>query len=125
MTFEPHVTAVCRKSMDIYRQLARAAKVTWGLNGEVIRTIYVAVIEPIVLYAASVWYGAVGGRWIRKKLDLLQRSFARKIAHAYRTVSLNAAMVLSRTLPIDLRIREAAELSKHLGEIFTPILTGL
>lgn len=34
---------------------ALKAKISWGLNLEIIRTIYSAVIEPIVLYAANVW----------------------------------------------------------------------
>lgn len=49
LTFQEHATAVTKKAADIYKQLACAARVSWGLNPEIIRTIYVAVIEPIVL----------------------------------------------------------------------------
>lgn len=56
----------------ITQQLACAARVSWGLSPAIIRTIYVAVIEPIVLYAANVWGPAASKLSIRKKLDWLQ-----------------------------------------------------
>ncbi|XP_046977642.1 uncharacterized protein LOC124543462 [Vanessa cardui] len=112
LTFNAHVSATCKKAADIYKQLACAAKVTWGLNGEIVRTIYVAVIEPIVLYAASVWSPAVEKLMIQSKLNSLQRGFAQKICKAYRTVSLTSALILSGQLPLDLRVKEAATLFK-------------
>ena len=112
LTFNAQASAICKKAADIYKQLACAAKVTWGLNGEIVRTIYVAVIEPIVLYAACAWSSAAEKLNIRKQLDSLQRRFAQKISRAYRTVSLISALVLSGLLPLDLRIQEAANLFK-------------
>jgi hypothetical protein len=47
------VIAVCKKAADIYKQLACAAKVTWGLSSEIIRTIYVAVIESIFFFLSK------------------------------------------------------------------------
>ncbi|CAH2207649.1 jg24927, partial [Pararge aegeria aegeria] len=110
LTFKSHVAAVCKKTADIYKQLACAAKVTWGLNTEIIRTIYVAVIEPIVLYASSAWYPAAELQMIKSLLDTIQRGYAQKICKAYRTVSLTSALVLSGLLPLDIRIQEAANL---------------
>ncbi|XP_050553864.1 uncharacterized protein LOC126911310 [Spodoptera frugiperda] len=110
LTFKPHISETCKKAADIYKQLARAAKVTWGLNGEITRTIYVAVIEPIVLYAANVWAPVTELELIKKQLNALQRGFAQKICRAYRTVSLTSATVLSGTIPLDLRVQESASL---------------
>lgn len=110
LTFKTHVIANCKKAADIYKQLACAAKVTWGLNSEITRTIYVAVIEPIIMYAASAWSHATEFQMIRDQLDSLQRGFAQKICKAYRTVSLTSALILSGLLPLDLRIKEAASL---------------
>lgn len=110
LTFNNHVTHICKKSSNIYKQLARAAKISWGLNSEIIRTIYVAVIEPIIMYASSVWAAATTKIKIQKQLNTIQRGFARKICRAYRTVSLNAALLLTGLLPLDTRIREAAAL---------------
>lgn len=112
LTFNAHVNATCRKAADIYKHLARAAKVTWGLNKDIVRTIYVSVLEPIVLYAASAWSPAAEKLMVRKQLDSLQRGFAQKVCKAYRTVSLTSALILSGLLPLDLRIHEAASLYK-------------
>nr|XP_026488619.1 uncharacterized protein LOC113395266 [Vanessa tameamea] len=71
---------------------------------------YVAVIEPIILYAASVWAPAAEKISTQKHLNSVQRGFAQKICKSYRTVSLNAALILSGLLPLDLRIKEAATL---------------
>ncbi|XP_059059520.1 uncharacterized protein LOC131852803 [Achroia grisella] len=110
LTFNAHMAAVCKKAIAIYKQLARAAKVNWGLHPEVTRTIYTAVVEPIIMYAASAWSESVTKIEFRRQLSVVQRGFAQKICRAYRTVSLNSALVLSGILPLDLRIREAASL---------------
>ncbi|CAK1583201.1 unnamed protein product [Parnassius mnemosyne] len=112
LTFQKHVQLVCRKAANIYKQLARTAKIEWGLNPGIIRTIYVAVVEPIILYAAIAWATASEKITIQKQLNVIQRGFAQKMCKTYRTVSLNAALLLSRLLPLDLRVQEAASLYK-------------
>ncbi|CAH2207795.1 jg27143, partial [Pararge aegeria aegeria] len=110
LNFNNHITEVCKKASNIYKPLARAAKIHWGLNSEIIRTIYVAVIEPIIMYASSVWAPATQKIMTQKQLNTVQRGFAQKICKSYRTVSLNAALVLAGLIPLDLRIQEAAQL---------------
>ncbi|GBP96896.1 Putative 115 kDa protein in type-1 retrotransposable element R1DM [Eumeta japonica] len=112
LNFRSHVAAVCKKSIEIYKRLACSAKVTWGLNSEIIRIIYTAVIEPIMMYASNTWAPATELEMIRSALSSLQRGFAIKICRAYRTVSLTSAMILAGLLPLDLRIREAEALYK-------------
>ncbi|GBP61462.1 Putative 115 kDa protein in type-1 retrotransposable element R1DM [Eumeta japonica] len=56
LTFIPHVAKACEKAANIYKDLARAAKATWSLSQEVIRTIQITVIEPFVLYASCAWH---------------------------------------------------------------------
>ncbi|XP_050563633.1 uncharacterized protein LOC126913011 [Spodoptera frugiperda] len=124
LTFNAHVSATCKKAADIYKQLACAARVTWGLNRDIIRTIYVSVVEPIVMYAASAWAPAAEKLMSRNQFDSLQRGFAQKICKAYRTVSLTSALILSGQLPLDLRVIEAATLFKikkgHSQEFIPP-----
>ncbi|XP_052744231.1 uncharacterized protein LOC128199301 [Bicyclus anynana] len=110
LTFNSHVKNTCMRVEGLYKQLSRAARVSWGLHPQVIKTIYTAVVEPIVLYAASAWAPAARKLGVRKRLSALQRGFAQKITKSYRTVSLNSAMALAGILPLDLRIREAAYL---------------
>ncbi|XP_048478485.1 uncharacterized protein LOC125488864 [Plutella xylostella] len=110
LTFNSHVADVCKKDLNIYKQLSRAAKITWGLHPEVIRLIYVATVEPVIMYAASAWAEATKKLGIQKHLNAVQRGFAQKLTRAYRTVSLNSALVLAGILPLDLRIQETAAL---------------
>ncbi|XP_045451007.1 uncharacterized protein LOC123659888 [Melitaea cinxia] len=69
-----------------------------------------AVVEPVILYAAAVWAPAVDKLGVRKRLNAVQRGFAQKLCRAYRTTSLNSALLLAGILPLDLRVREAATL---------------
>ncbi|XP_045536678.1 uncharacterized protein LOC123721595 [Papilio machaon] len=108
LTFKTHVANVCIKAQGIYRQLSRAARVSWGLNPEVIRAIYVAVVEPTILYAASAWAQAAKRKGTLTLLNRVQRGFALKIVRAYRTASLNSVLALAGLLPLDLRVQEAA-----------------
>ncbi|CAK1579866.1 unnamed protein product [Parnassius mnemosyne] len=84
LTFNTHVRNVSRKATALYGQLSRAAKVGWGLQPEIIRTMYTAVVEPVVLYAVSVWASAAKMLGVRKQLNTVQRGFAQKIIKAYR-----------------------------------------
>lgn len=110
LTFNAHLSEVSRKAIAVHKQLCRAAKVNWGLNPEVIKTIYVAAIEPIVLYAASAWAETANKLGTIKQLGVVQRGIAQKICKAYRTVSLNSVLLLAGMLPLDLRIHEVASL---------------
>lgn len=67
-------------------------------------------MKLIVLYAASVWAPAAEKLMTKKQFETLQRGIAQKQCGAYRTVSLNAALLLAGMLPLDLRVREAASL---------------
>ncbi|XP_037868520.2 uncharacterized protein LOC119628836 [Bombyx mori] len=124
LTFNSHVSNVCRKAINIYKKLSRAAKASWGLHPEVIRTIYIAVMEPVILYAASVWAPAVYKLGTQKQLGIVQRGIAQKICRAYRTVSLHSALILAGTLPLDLRVREVAALYRARRGSAVPELCG-
>ncbi|KAL0870225.1 hypothetical protein ABMA27_006365 [Loxostege sticticalis] len=110
LTFNQHIAAQTRKALDIYKQVARTAKISWGLHSEVIRLIYTATIEPIVMYAAAAWAPASKKIGAQKLLNSVQRGFAQKLCKSYRTVSLHSALTLAGILPLDLRIQEAAAL---------------
>ncbi|GBP26465.1 Putative 115 kDa protein in type-1 retrotransposable element R1DM [Eumeta japonica] len=123
LKFIPHVAKACKKAAKIYKGLTRAAKAMWGLSSEVVRTIYITVIEPIVLYASCAWAPATKKLGVRKMLDAVQRSVALKACRAHRTVSLHSALILSMLLPLDIKMREAAWLyevkrGKDLGDTF-------
>ncbi|GBP86457.1 hypothetical protein EVAR_67497_1 [Eumeta japonica] len=68
--------------------------------------IYISVIEPIVLYVSCAWAPVTRKLGVQKILNAVQRSVALKACQAHRTVSLHSATILSRLLPLDIRIRE-------------------
>ncbi|GBP80099.1 hypothetical protein EVAR_55917_1 [Eumeta japonica] len=49
----------------------------------------------------------------RNRLNTLQRGFTQKICKSYRMIFLNAVLVVSSLLPLDLRVHEFAALYKH------------
>ncbi|CAK1549484.1 unnamed protein product [Leptosia nina] len=121
LTFNTHVKTVCAKAYQIYRQLARAAKIGWGLDTLIVRTIYTAVIEPILMYAASAWEQAARKKCVKVQLDRIQRLFLQKICKAYRTVSLHSGLILTGILPLHLKIEEAAVLYKVKRGLSPPL----
>lgn len=68
---------------------------------------YLAVIEPIILYAASARSPASKKLSVQRRLSAVQRGYAQKICRSYRTSSLKSALILAGLLPLDLRIQEA------------------
>nr|XP_037872912.1 uncharacterized protein LOC119629799 [Bombyx mori] len=122
LTFNSHVANICKKALNLYKQLSRAAKISWGLHPDVIRTIYVAVVEPVIMYASSAWASSANKLGVQKLLNAVQRGFAQKLCKSYRTTSLNSALVLAGLLPLDLRIHEAAalyEAKRGVGQLAT------
>lgn len=119
LIFQEHITNTCRKALNIYKQITKTAKISWGLSTEITKTMYIAITEPIVMYAATVWHGAVEKINNQKKLNTVQRGFAQMIARTYKTVSLSAAMLLAGLLPLDLRIKVYAVQNKKRETVGT------
>ncbi|GBP88383.1 Putative 115 kDa protein in type-1 retrotransposable element R1DM [Eumeta japonica] len=120
LTFTLHVAKACKKAANIYKGIARAAKAIWGSSPEIVRTIYVAVIEPIVMYASCAWAPATKKLGVRKMLNALQRSIALKACRAYRTVSLHSALILARLLPLDIRLERPVDFHELPHPAHTP-----
>ncbi|KAJ2952397.1 hypothetical protein O0L34_g4684 [Tuta absoluta] len=55
LNFKLHLEGVCGKALNLYKMVSKAARAQWGLNSEIVRTIYLAVVEPTILYSASIW----------------------------------------------------------------------
>lgn len=69
LTFASHVNNVSKKALAVYKQLAHAAKTSWGLHSEIIKTIYIATVEPIITYASCAWAYATEKLYIQQKLN--------------------------------------------------------
>lgn len=79
LTFNAHTANVCKRALNVYKQLSKAARVRWGLHPEVVRTIYTATVEPIITYAASAWAPATKKANVKRPLYRIQRLFAQRI----------------------------------------------
>lgn len=110
LNFRRHLEAINKKAIAFYKMVARAARAQWGLNSDILRLIYISVVEPTVLYAASCWAGISTKVYAEKALNSLTRTFAIKICKAHRTVSFVSSLLLARLLPLSLRIREHAQI---------------
>lgn len=110
LTFKTHIQNTCNKAVAIYKTVATATRANWGLNPDILRLLYTAVVEPIVLYAASAWADSINKKYVVSRLDQLTRKFSILISKTHRTTSHSSALCLAGVLPLDLRVKEAAEL---------------
>lgn len=109
MTGTAHVRYVTGKALKAATSLSRLMPRTGGA-GEQRRRLLATVADSIVLYAAPVWERAMRFKRNRALLRSTQRVMALRTCRAYRTVSTRAALVLARSIPWDLMVRERAEL---------------
>jgi len=119
--FTEHVKYIVRKSASSFQKLCQAAKPTWGLCPEVIRTMYIGALEPLITYAARVW----GTRALQfdtnvKKLNSIQRGFLIRMCKAYRTVSAHSLLAVTGLLPLDLKIKSLCEIGKVKRQLAIP-----
>lgn len=70
------------------------------------RQLYSSVVHSQLLYAAPVWYSIIENKKMLTRLLGVQRKMQIRICSAYRTISADAAAVISGTPPIDLLIEE-------------------
>ncbi|CAK1585042.1 unnamed protein product [Parnassius mnemosyne] len=110
LNFVKHVDDTTKRAIALYKKVSRTARAQWGLNSEILRTIYLAVVEPTILYAAACWGSVANKVQIRKKLDRITRMFSIMICKAHRTSSLISSTALARIIPLDLRAQEQKEL---------------
>lgn len=106
LNFKQHIENITKKAIGFYKVVSRAARAQWGLNSDILRLIYIAVVEPTVLYSASSWAVVSERVYAKRVLNSLTRSFAIKIGKTHRTVSFVASVLLARILPLTHRLRE-------------------
>jgi hypothetical protein len=68
----------------------------------------------LISYAGSVWREAIDKQYIKKLFETMQRQVALRISKAYRTVSAEAANVISNLMPIDLYLKQTILLNMAL-----------
>ncbi|XP_018377265.1 PREDICTED: uncharacterized protein LOC108770269 [Trachymyrmex cornetzi] len=101
-TFRDHFNAVVPKAWGLTTSLARIMANIGG-PGERRRRTYAAVVMSVVLYGAPIWaQTAAEDRGIRGAVRKLQRQLTLRVIRGYRTISGEAAAILSGMVPFDL-----------------------
>lgn len=105
LSWNQHIEYASRKGRELSHKIGAAARLTWGFRGESVARIYEGAIQPAIAYGAAIWARDLKVRQVRK-LKSAQRILAVRAARAYKTISTEAALCLSRLLPIDIMLGE-------------------
>jgi ribonuclease HI len=103
-----HAHYLKTKASQVIMNLLSFAKLKYGLNSKALETIYKGAVLPLISYSCSVWIEAIDNECIKKPFEILQRQVALRICKAYRTVSSEAANIISNLMPIDLYLKQTA-----------------
>jgi len=88
-----------------------------GGPGAGCRHLYAAVISSIALYGAPVWHHSLrSNRRSKNDMMAVQRTLALRLVRGYRTISLEAALILAGQLPWDLQAENRASMYKWRAE---------
>ena len=106
--FHQHIENITQKCIKLIYALSKSAKISWGLNQDVIRTIYKGAILPIISYGVPVWIEAINNQHNARKLQRVQRLINIRIAKSFRTTSHEALCVITKNTPIVLELQKIA-----------------
>uniref|UniRef100_A0A1B6HLL2 Reverse transcriptase domain-containing protein n=1 Tax=Homalodisca liturata TaxID=320908 RepID=A0A1B6HLL2_9HEMI len=112
-TFVPHVMETARKASVTAMAISGTMKNVRGPKESKRRLIFSAT-QSILLYGAPVWASAMQFGRAKEAALRVQRLAAMRITSAYRTISLDAVLVLAGTPPIHLLVKERTD--SYLGE---------
>jgi len=109
-TFKDHIAYVTDRCAKLIHGLSRAARVTWGIKHEAMKTIYKGAILPILLYGAPVWIEAMKHEYNRRKYIKIQRMINILTAKGFRTTSNESLCILTGLTPIIIKKEEVVRL---------------
>lgn len=101
LTFKAHLKKSTEKAARLTVALSRLMRNTCGPKTNK-RRLLISVTHSILLYGAEVWAHSIRKVTYAARLMRVQRQGALRIACAYRTVSLEASLVIAGVIPIDL-----------------------
>ncbi|KAH8355494.1 hypothetical protein KR084_011142, partial [Drosophila pseudotakahashii] len=89
--------------------ISRIMANTWGPR-QPGRRLLVSVVTSTLMYAAPIWARSTKNESYLQDADSVQRLCALRVCCAFRTVSHDAALVISEVIPIDLLALESVEI---------------
>ena len=114
LRWQKHVEDRIGKAKIALWQCNRVVGRTWGFTPKATRWVYEAVIRPMIVYAAAVWWPRVGVGQVKKKLDSIQRGACLAITGAMRTTPTAAMETILNLRPLDQWIKTEAAWSAYL-----------
>lgn len=113
LTFAEHIKKTTEKAERTISALSRLMPNIGGPRASK-RRVMASVVHSQMLYAAPVWYTITENKKLLNKTARLQRLMCIRICSGYRTISSEAAGVISGVPPIEFMIHERRE--KYNGE---------
>ncbi|GBN01366.1 hypothetical protein AVEN_117283-1 [Araneus ventricosus] len=101
--------------MKLHEKIRRITRASWRLKEEVVKQIYLTILEKIITYGSTVWYRNLVK--INEKLIQIQRTPLTDITKTYRTVSNEALRVLAGCPPLDIKIAEEIEVLTRIKQV--------
>jgi len=118
LTWKPHLDHKCNKAIAAFRQCHRIVGKTWGITPHIAHWLYTAIVRPMLVYAAVVWWPRVELGTARTMLERIQRLACLAIAGSIRTTPTAAMEILLGLPPLDLYIKNVAMTSCYRLKTF-------
>ncbi|MCP3666940.1 MAG: hypothetical protein GY696_31350 [Gammaproteobacteria bacterium] len=103
-----HVEQKCKKAIAAFWQCRRAVGRTWGLSPRITHWIYTAVIRPMIVYGAVVWWVRGALVTVRGQLGRVQRMACLGITGAMRSTPTAALEALLGIVPLHIFVMQEA-----------------
>lgn len=114
LNFRKHMEYACRKASAVSNALARMMPNIGGPR-QSRRVLISRVANSVLLYGSPVWEKSIGRSSMKDMLSVFRRSSLR-VCSAFRTVSGEAANVVSGIPPIDITAKEISNIYKTITE---------
>ena len=109
LTWKSHLDRKCQKAVQTFMQLRRAVGSCWGFTPKVSHWVYTAIIRPMLLYAAIVWWSrAESTITCQQQLAKVQRLACICITGAVRSTPTAALEVLTNLAPLHVVAKQHA-----------------
>ncbi|UYV63173.1 hypothetical protein LAZ67_2003345 [Cordylochernes scorpioides] len=100
------------KILNLFPRQRSCANSYYGFGFKARKLFYLSVIEPTLIYAASIWAEAADIIAGKSRLRSAQRKFCINAIHGIRTVPTFTSFALLRVLPINLKLKLLSSLFK-------------
>ncbi len=108
LSWNDHITNLCKKSKNILMQCRRAVGPTWGFKPTTMRWIYNVMVKPIISYGATIWINGTKTKHNQDLLNGVQRLANVLITGAMPSTPGTALNVITGHPPIALWLEEEA-----------------